>query len=199
MKKALLLLILPVFLCGCDANSKNNSEYLISALGFDSINGEYSLCAEAITVNTEEPEQSTLLITGRGASLKEAFEMIFRQSTQDVSLSHCGTLIIGESITDSQFNEICSYVYKNKIVLSCQLVKSENAQSLLSCDKVSSVAVGYDIMGLLEHSGGLADREIHNRLFEILSSAEKGEKPDLPFIAVNGKGYCLAEPNSDIH
>ncbi len=178
MKKIFLILVLIVSLCGCE---KTGPEYLISSMGFDSIDGAYNVCFEAVIINTETTEQSVKLLKGEGKTVKEAVRQIDKQCTQPLLFAHCGVLAIGDSITKEQFKEIGDFCYReDEITLSAFFISTENAQKLLSVKPVSSICAGYDIMGLVKEN-----KRHKNRFFEVMSS---GYKAHLPRISLKDGG-----------
>ncbi len=163
MKKAFLILILALFLCGCE---KRGPEYLVSSMGFDKENNYYKVCFESVIINSEDTEQSVKLLKGEGQTLKAAIKQIKEQCTQPLLLSHCGVIVIGDSISQNDLRNIVLYCIENeKITLSALLIKSENTQKLLSVKPISSLTVGFDIMGLLEQN-----KDFKNRLFEFAAT-----------------------------
>ncbi len=172
MKKISLVIVFLLLLCGCE---KRGPEYLVSSMGFDKEGEMYKVCFEAVIVNSEDTKQAVKLLKGRGKTLQGAVDEIDKQCTQPLLLSHCGVLVLGESINRKELNEITKYCVKgNEITLSAFLVLSENAEKLLSVKPVSSVTVGFDIMGLLEQN-----KPYKNRLFELVNSDYKSPIPRL--------------------
>jgi hypothetical protein len=181
MKKVFLVVLLLALMCGCD---KTKPEYLVSAMGFDSDGGGYSVCFESIVINTENNEQKLLLLKGKGETIKTAVDEIYRQCTQPVLLSHCGVIAVGEGINKNRFKEICEFCYdKEQITLSAFFVKTKNAENLLSFKPISSTCAGYDIMGLIKQNKGYK-----NRFFEIINSNFKAE---LPLISLTDGGIIF--------
>ncbi len=193
MKKIITVLFLSVFLCGCTADTLAESEYNVSALGFDFTENKYSIFAEVIAVNSEEPKQETIVIFGQGKSPQLAFEKLLRKSTQKPILSHCALLVIGSGIKQKQLDEICEFVYKKRINLSSRIIACSSAEALLSAKAISSLAVGYDIMGLLEQFSSKDSTTNSNRFFEVLEKRNIGEGYLLPLIEINGEEYSLAK------
>ena len=188
MKKVVICLIFLIFLCGCQ-NSK--PEYLISSIGVDTENGLFNVCFETVIINSESPQQNLKLIKGSGDTLKKAVLEITRECTQPILLSHCALIAIGESVTENQLNQILDYCYdKDEITLSAFFIKTENAEKLLSQKPVSSVCVGYDIMGLIEQYSKLQNKNPKNRFFEVV--ALKNQQ-NLPKIILKEKGYYIED------
>ena len=178
MKKMLLVFIVAVLLCGCQ---NTGPEYLISGIGVDVDNGQYSLCFEAIIVNTENTEQSVKLLKGKGNTVKEAVEQIKKQCTQPLLMAHCGVVAVGQEVSRAQLKEVGQYCQNGgEITLSAYFVRTENAEKLLSVKPVSSASVGYDIMGLVKRN-----KKFNNRFFEVINSDYKNS---LPKISLKNKG-----------
>ncbi len=181
MKKLFLSLALVLFLCGCQ---KRGPEYLVSSMGFDKAENSYKVCFESVIINSEDTKQSVKLLKGEGQTLKAAINEIEKQCTQPLLLSHCGVLVIGDNITQNELSDIAKYCVKNEeITLSAFLIKTENAQKLLSVKPVSSLTVGFDIMGLLEQN-----KRYKNRLFELMNTESNTA---LPKVSINDGGLIF--------
>jgi len=184
----LSLLLLP--LCGCfsgAATTAGGHKYLISAIGFD-YDEEITVTIEAVAVNSEDAAgKKRILIGGSGKTPEEAMKKAQQKATQPFDLSHCGAIIIGEGIKGRKFDEICDYCYDtDEITFSVYMVAAENAEKLLKPDPVSSVAVGYDIMSMLDREEESTHTDFKNSLYEV--TAEKEGKKGvvaLPFLQVS--------------
>ncbi len=185
MKKLLFIFPLLLILCGC---KQTGAEYIISSIGFDNNDGLLNTCFEAVVINSETEDQVIKLLEGNGKNVEQGIAKIKKQCTQDFLLSHCGVLVIGESVTENQINDIYQFCFNERdITLSARVVKTENAKELLQKKPVSSIAVGYDILGLIEQYSK-KDKQIKNRYFEIMA-LEREVK--LPKIALKEEGYYL--------
>lgn len=181
MKKILLIFLIFCSLCGCQ---KESPEYLISSIGFDNKNGDLTVCLEAVIINSENTEQSLKVLKSTARDVELALKEIKRQATQPILLSHCGVIVIGESVTEKQLKEIYNFCFSEKeITLSALVVKTASAQKLLSLKPVSSASVGYDIMGILRENP-----KVKNRFFEVYS-AKKNIM--LPKIIIENEGFLL--------
>ena len=185
MKKILLIFTLLISLCGC---RQTGGEYIISSMGFDNSGGLINTCFEAIVINSETTESQIKLIEGKGKTVTDGIEKIKKQTTQKLLLSHCGVLVMGENLTESQINEIYEFCFNERdITLSARVVVTENAKQLLQTKPVSSIAVGYDILGLIEQYSK-KDKQIKNRYFEIMALERRVA---LPKITPTKEGYYL--------
>jgi hypothetical protein len=162
VKKCILSIILLLLLCGCQ---KFKPEYLVSSIGFDKVEDKYTVLFETVIINTENTSQSLKVLKGEGESIEQAVAQIKRQSTQPLLLSHSGVIAVSENITRDDLKQICEYALEQEITLSAYFVKTQNCEKLLKQKPVSSVCVGYDIMGLIKQN-----KPYRNRFFEIINA-----------------------------
>ena len=201
MKKLLCLFLcaaISLSLSGCgyrQALSRSGAEYIISAIGFDQTANNLTVILEAVIVNSEDTaaEKKTQLLRGQGSTIEEALENVMLSSTEPIMLSHLGAAVIGEAVTASSFKEICQWFYNDKdTTLATFFVVAENAEALLSCETVSSIAVGYDIVGLLEQMSSETGNILKNRFYQIEALQAKASKTvALPFLAVTDNAVSL--------
>lgn len=201
MKKVLgLILCVSVlfFLCGCsamEAISSDKQEYIVASLGFDKQEGNYAMFMEAIVVNTEDMnagKQNTVL-EGIGGSIEEAYSQIISKITQPLSLGHNAVTVIGKSVDAEMFKEILNYCSENKkLNIGSMLIFTESAEKLLASKPISSVAVGYDLMSMLEVWEEETGQSIDNRLYEVKSKTRKPFNVfSLPYIEVKGAEFSF--------
>lgn len=186
MKRLFLIIPLLFLLCGCQ---KTGPEYLISSIGFDNENGQLKACFEAIVINSETEGQQVKVIEGVGKTVNEAIGQVERKSTQSLLFSHCAVLVVGDSVTQNQLDNIYDFCFENTdITLSAFFVKTQNAKKLLSSKPLSTIAVGYDILGLIEQYSKNKNIKIKNRYFEIMAL---NKEVVLPKITLKEEGYYL--------
>ncbi len=174
-----IILFLPLFLCGCNAEEHLNrgaNKYIVASLGFDEADGKISVYSESVVINTDdtEAEKKTELLEGSGKTLEEAINLIIKKAAQPVEFSHCAVAVIGESVSSKRYSEICDFLYNERqITISVLVVACKNAKELLGCETVSSVAVGYDITGMIEQQSGHSGINYENRLYELENKQRK--------------------------
>lgn len=192
----LLSFTLLLSLCGCSmgaVGTEKGLEFLVTAIGFDQANGEFTVLLEAITVNSEDAksDKQLTLISGSGKNLATAFTDASQKSVRPFMFSHCAAAIIGKGITEKGFRNICSFLYeKDEINLSLRFIYTDNAKELLSCETVASVAVGYDLVDALERQSDYSGIRYRNRFYEV--EAARRQAVDifaLPRFAVLEKKY----------
>lgn len=202
MKKAIavaLIMCVVFFLCGCSATeviSANQQEYIVSALGFDSEKGKVKLTVEAVAVNTEalREEEENFKISALGNTVYEAYSNALARVTQPLSLGHSGVSVIGSEINADRLEEILNFhKEQTQINISAMLVFTESAEELLNCRPTTSVAIGYDIMSMLEVAEKWQGTEFKNRLYEVNSQKLKPLKTfAIPRISVKEEKPALS-------
>ncbi len=184
-----MLTVLALGFCGCsqsEAISNDGQEYIVSALGFDKIGKAVTLTLEALIVNSEdmEEEKQNRCFFASAESIETAYNEILNQTTQPVTEGHCGAVVIGKNIDRELLTEILDFcTYNNRVNISAFLVQAENAKNLLCGEKLSSVAVGYDIMSVIEVISKEKGMCFKNRIYEVSAALEKPAKTFyLPYI-----------------
>lgn len=181
MKKLIILLLLPILLCGCE--QKPNG-YLVTSVAVDYQGGLYTVWYEAIITNTEKADQKREVLSVSARTLFEAIGGIEKQTTQPLIMSHCGVVVVGDGITRTKLKGIMRYCKENRdITLSVQFLRCKEPEKLMKTEPVSSIGVGYDLVSLIKHQR--PSEKI--RLFEIY----KDHNPILPKIELTEKGYCF--------
>ena len=198
--KRLIISVLTALLClvlgGCSTSvsTQNDRRFMVTALGFSG-NDNITVTAEIVTVNSEsaegEPRTQVLSCTENG--INKALNGIADSLSRPMLLEHCGVIVIDTALSAESFAEICDYCFKeNKITLSVYMVAAENPKTLLDGEPLYSVAVGYDIMGIIGQKSETEKMNFTNRYFEIESGREKGETAfSLPYFRRGEDGVSL--------
>ncbi len=175
---SVLILSLCLSLCGCMGAEKDR-QFMVSSLGFSQSGEDITVLAEVVIVNSETSDEAPTpkIFTATGKTIKDALDGISLYLTRPLLLEHCGVIVLDKKLSPKWFNKICEYCfYEKRITLSAYLVGTDDPNTLLSGKPESSVAVGYDIMGLIEQRKATTDKPYKNRFFEIESKREEGEK-----------------------
>lgn len=201
MKKyfiCLAALFLCFTLCGCSVlgeKTKDDRNFMVSAIGFETDGALISVSVEAIIINSElaESEPVPEVLTATGITISEALDSIGSSLAKPMILNHCGVIVIGERMTKYWFDKICDYCfYENRITLSAYMISAESPAELLSGEPESSVAVGYDIMGIIEQQSTRTGISYNSRYFEVEGLREKGKKVfSLPHFIRNDGGISV--------
>lgn len=200
--KKLSVCLVAVFLCcmlaGCSFRSGsagNDRRFMVTALGFSESGDNITVTAEIVTVNSEsakaEPSPQTLSYTANG--ITKALCGIANSLSRPMLLEHCGVIVIGTALSAERLREIFDYCFKeNRITLSAYMIATDDPAALLDGEPVSSVAVGYDIMGIIGQKAETGKIKFENRYFEIESRREKGERVfSMPYFARTEDGVTL--------
>ena len=199
MKKiAVALMGLVLFLSGCAGTkpvSSKTEQYIVSALGFDGVGKGFKISAEAVIVGREgNLETEAKGITGEGETIKKAFSELRKKNSQPLLLSHCGFILFGNSLTFEKIEEVLEYAKtEREITLSVFIGATEKAESLLNLKAVSSVAIGYDIVGMIEQQEAEAGKNFKNRLYEIEALRTRGQDIKLPFFEIQNEEFYFSE------
>ncbi len=182
MKKLLwsfLIICVLIFLSGCSAKeaiASDKQEYIVSSLGFDNENGKIKMLIEAIVVNTDDlsEDKENRIFGGVGENADEAYSEIISKITQPLSLGHNAITVFGSGITEKQLENIFEFCQMtSQINIATMLIYTENAEKLLNTKPISSVAVGYDIMSMIEVMEEKTGMVFKNRLYEALALKNK--------------------------
>lgn len=188
-----------LLLCGCSVKNtapSNVHEYIVTALGFEEKADNIEVFIEALVVNSEdtEAERRLEIITAEGKTVGEAVNNASKKTSQPLLLSHCGVVVTDSSISPERFSEICNYCYtEDEITLSVMFVTTKNALELLSCEAISSISVGFDIMNMIERQNSDSGTVYKNRFYEIATNTSKPQKIfALPFFETEDGGYSIS-------
>lgn len=166
-------------LCGCKGeNSGSDRRFTVAALGFSSDGALINVFAETVIVNSEDPEISpeARVIGGTGATISEALDKIGACLSRPILLNHCAVIALGEDMTAGWLDKICDYCFKeNRITMSAYMVSVKDPNMLLSRGPEASVAVGYDIMGMIEQQSERTGLAYNSRYFEVEARREGGK------------------------
>lgn len=196
MKKLAVFLLPILLLCfsGCSLSPyREGSEYIVTALGIDGISSDIRLTVEAIPVNSEDAEASpeAILLKGRGKTLPEAFADCSAQAAEPLLLGHVGLIALGQSVDAPLFRETADWFYSKKsATLSTLFAAAQSAEELLEASKPSSIAVGYDAVGMLRSHETESGISLKNRFYEAESLFLRAESVvALPFISVTEDSF----------
>ncbi len=191
MKKTILCLfaVLLLGLCGCSTNSLNKmGSYSVASIGFEVKDNDFILYVEAVVVNSEDSAKpiEKAVFKGKGNTPKKAYSQAISKSAKPLSLAHCATLVLSDDISKEAINDIFDFSLKEgDMTVSVAVVKSQNVEKLLATPSFSSVAVGYDIVSILETQYKERKVGFSNRLYEV--TLRENVLKDLPEFSVSDK------------
>ena len=193
MKKRLVCVICVFMLalsCGCYSEKGDTHSYIIASIGFDRIGGYIKATAEAVAVNSEDDAgKKRIVLTGFGATAEKAVKEAQKKATAPFNLSHCGMILLGKTLKDGDFSDICEYCYNtDEITFSVYMAVTDNSSQIMSKEPMASVAVGYDLMSKIEKTVEKEDIKLRNSLYEVVADKNrKNSKILLPFFSLSGE------------
>ena len=134
MKKIIFALIALLLISGCNYNELNDI-YLVSALAID-YTDEYTLSLLTISDNEENP---TRVITGKGKSIKETFYNISQNYNKPLYLGHLNLIIISEETGSKGIEELLKIINEdNETKKNFYIVLAESTKAIDILNSLSS-------------------------------------------------------------
>ena len=168
---------------GLGRSIKNDRRFTVSALGFEKCGNQIGVTVEAIIINSESVEEKprSAVFFAEDTTIDGALEKISAKLSRPMLFEHCGIIAVGDAMTDELFYEICEYcIYENRITVSAYIISTDSPKELLSGEPQASLAVGYDIMGIIARQAADGTFKSRSRCFEAVRSMACGNKPMLP-------------------
>ena len=186
MKRLIVIVIIfALTLAGCSDYRESNSQYMVSAVGFDADNDNIVASIQAVIVGTDSMQQEAEIkvFSADGSTPLQAISDILSFLSKSLLFDHCGVVAIGNGITSEMLGDIFDYSADQKnLNLGVYFVATDNAGELLKQESVSALTSGYDIMGMIERSSDETGILYQNRFYEIKAlEAKKGKVFSLPF------------------
>ena len=134
MKKIIFALIALLLISGCNYNELNDI-YLVSALAID-YTDEYTLSLLTISDNEENP---TRVITGKGKSIKETFYNISQNYNKPLYLGHLNLIIISEETGSKGIEQLLKIINEdNETKKNFYIVLAESTKAIDILNSLSS-------------------------------------------------------------
>lgn len=170
MKKGLAALMAAVFLitlAGCQGYREIDSEYLISAVGFECQGSKYKVFAEVLAISSDKKDTESRLFYSTGETPYEAVSNIAAMLPKKAVFDHCSTAIIGTGIKGGKLKKVIKYLYDTKnLNLGICLYTADNVKAVLSCDN-KTLSAGYDIMAIKSNNEKTTGISFKNKYYEI--------------------------------
>ena len=175
-----------VVLSSCVAVSgyaEPESQYIVSAMGFDVSGGRVEVSAEIIDGGSER------ILSGVGSSIEQAISALLAQETKSLEVSHCAILVLGENADAEWIEKISGFCRRNEdITVAAQLVSASNAKELLSIEGVN----GYDLASTVSKNHENAAFGAESRYYSVQNTRiSENNVYALPHFTVNDDEYEL--------
>lgn len=181
--KRLFVVFLPFILVlsftGCQGYREIDSEYLISAIGFDKREEGFMAYTEVLAISPEKKDSKSKVFWAKGKTPYEAVSNIASLLPKTAVFDHCGTAIVSKSIEGEDLKTIMKYLYDTKnLNLGIYMFVSSDIEKLLGCES-QALSVGYDIMAVISNIEKTSGIRFRNKYYEIESRI------------IANKGFCL--------
>lgn len=118
MKKIILLICCVFLLSGCYDYKELNDMSIVSGIGIDYKDGEYSVSLE-ITKSTKDgtsAEIETYLVTGEADNIADAFTTAKNRSDKLVYMEHVEVLVLSKELCERGINEVIDYIIRDTTI-----------------------------------------------------------------------------------
>lgn len=194
-RMVVIVIICVLMLAGCSDYRESNSQYMVSAVGFDADNNKIVASVQAVIVGTDsmQDEAQIKVFSADGSTPSQAIFNISSFLSKSLLFDHCGVVAIGNGITSEMLGDILDYSADQKnLNLGVYFVATDNADKLLQQESVSALTSGYDIMGMIERSSDETGILYQNRFYEIKAlEKKKGKVFSLPFFKYSKDGIKM--------
>lgn len=192
MKKLIILLIIPFLLSGCYDYNELSDLAIVSGVGIDYENNEYTVTFEILSTKKEgetSASSSTYTVSSKGSTVVEAFNNNGNLMDKVPYFEHVDVVVISEEIAKNHLKEVSEYIIRTSklrnetfIVIAKDVSASDVMQATT---KEKPVASGF-IANLLQNNKNSASAGYFMPYTEILNSIlTEGEDAILSVITVN--------------
>ena len=157
-------------LVGCRTTRESDRRFTVSALGFDVSGSKLVVSAEALVVNSESTKEEITkkLFTAQGKDAADCVFKLKQKIPKDIQLAHCTVVAIGDTVEGKKLDGVIDYCAENReINLSTHICTTANAQKLLSGEAISTLTVGYELAGYIEHAAAQSGVTFKSRLYQV--------------------------------
>lgn len=171
MKKIWILLIL-IFLTGCDSYIELNDLAIINAIGIEKNENTYHFYASIVLEASEKTmEPKTTLYEVEGKSIEEVMDKLGLTLSKKIYLSHLDLLLINDTIKTNELHEIIHFFLNNNETREDFLVATtDNIKKLLEKSQFK------EINDLVETNEKQTSSSIYTTMYDVISNYSLKEK-----------------------
>ncbi len=177
MKKLILLIILTIFLTGCDSYIELNDLVVINAIGIEKDNELYKIYISL--VETKNKENITKIIEDKGSSINQILDNLSLTLNKKIYLSHLELLVVNNTIKDKEWQEIVNFFLNNNETREDYLVAYSN-----DLKKALETKEFNYINELIENNFHETSKTIKTSMFDVIKNLYDKEKIYLPYLEV---------------
>ena len=191
MKKYLILL-LSIFLVGCQNYKELNNSAIVSAIGIDVEDDNYKVSVQIVNTEKSNDEQEKLnnpiVYTSNGKNISDALNNINLKSPNILYLGHLQLVLLSEDIAKEGISEITDYFLRNNGInknFTILVSKDNTPEEIL---KVPTSLVNFprgNILGSLEISSTISGASNNVKFTKFVNDLEsKGINPVMSSINI---------------
>ena len=186
MKKILILVILSIFITGCQSYIELNDLKIINAIGIDFKDNKYKMFASIVdNINNDTMEPNTNIYEITGNSLNQVMDELSLTLNKKIYLSHLDLLLINDSIKTNQLEEIINFFINNNETREDFLVaNTNNIKEILEKSKFK------EINDLIEINHQQTSKSIYTRMYDLINSFYNKEDIYLTKISLKDNIIC---------
>lgn len=190
--KRYLIILLSLFLVGCQNYKELNNSAIISAIGIDKSDNNYKISVQIANTEKSNDEQEKLnnpiVYTSNGKNISDALNNISLKSPNMLYLGHLQLVLISEDIAKTGVSEITDYFLRNNEInknFTILISKDNTPEEILS---VPTSLVNFprgNILGSLEISSSIGGASNNIKFIKFINDLEsKGINPVMSSINI---------------
>lgn len=193
MKKYIILLI-TLFLCGCQSNQEINNLSIVNSMGIDIQDNKYVVSIQILNTskkeeNDQENMEQSLVYTTYGNNISEALNNFFVKTSKKLYLGHLSLVLVSENLAKDNINYITDYFLRNSDVSKnfTMLVSKDNKieDTLKKLESNTTYPTG-NILGSVEVSSNVQGDSVNIKFTKFMSDLNThGKNPVLSAISIN--------------
>ena len=179
--KKLLILIIIIFITGCDSYIELNDLAIINTIGLEKENNNYKLYASVVDITEKESlDIPTTSYQVTGTSLNQIIDNLSMSLNKKIYMSHLNLLIINDSIKTKELEEIINFFLNNNETREDFLVvNSNNIKDIIEKMKFQ------EINDLIENNSRNASGTIKTTMYDVIKNFYDKKSIYLPSITLD--------------
>ena len=170
----LFCFMLLLFTPGCSQVNQLNERLIVNGIGVDIEDGAYVVTMHVFDAQRASAggQESKEIVeeTGRGRSVKDAFNAITLQSGKEPLLSQNLVLIVGEETAKSGMNNVIDFFiryYETRPTVELFVAKERTAREVMNCNSDGRLISAKDIENLAD-SGEINAEQVHSDVLTLV-------------------------------
>jgi len=193
MKKHLILLI-TLFLCGCQSNQEINNLSIVNSMGIDIKDNKYIVSIQVLDTskkdeNNQENMEQSLVYTTSGNNISEALNKFFVKTPKKLYLGHLSLVLISEQLAKDNINNITDYFLRDNSVsknFTMLVSKDGHIEDIIKKLESNTTYPTGNILGSVEVSSNVRGSSIDIKFTKFMSDLNtRGKNPVLGAISIS--------------